>query len=234
MGKDGLKRLQTVRLDDENLYTPEVDTFILSPTSTVSQSSSTSSSTNGLSIVQLSNSELLHTPGPGPSARPASPSPSPGPSESGSDSDEGMAYDGIQLHEQDLLHLPSLRSFHDKDSPPPSPDSTFSPSPSLGPGLSGNLKQYCVPDSTHVLHGRGRTHATSHLFENSSPAASTVLPRNVVSFAGLFGSNKSTPNSHAPSSTSTDAIDSLDHDARFLSMLCGGTSDGKSPLNPRD
>jgi len=27
LGEDGLKRLQTVRLDDENLYTPELNTF---------------------------------------------------------------------------------------------------------------------------------------------------------------------------------------------------------------
>ena len=33
LGKDGLKRLQTVRLDDENLYTPELNTFTASPNS---------------------------------------------------------------------------------------------------------------------------------------------------------------------------------------------------------
>ena len=32
-GKDGLKRLQTVRLDDENLYTPELNTFTASSNS---------------------------------------------------------------------------------------------------------------------------------------------------------------------------------------------------------
>ncbi len=40
MGKDGLKRLQTVRLDVENLYTPELDTFTTTTTVTASSDSS--------------------------------------------------------------------------------------------------------------------------------------------------------------------------------------------------